>query len=481
MWRDHVKWRGRIAPKLGPAILAAACGGRVLPTDSTPSGAVNDGSAAHAGAPDAVTPDSAGARTPVEGGIDGGSDATISATDADYAGGDGGSPDATNPEAGDEGGACSANLTRCSGNDVQTCASNGQWGSALACGAQTPLCLNGACLAPSLDGGSVTPPSCLPGGVGMSNCGPGDGGIESCCTSLEVEGGVFYRTYDPLDTDGGIILAADGGPAGEADLASVSTFRLDKYDVTVGRFRQFVLAWSGGWLPAAGSGKHVHLNGGSGLMNVGGDAGPAYELGWLSSDDGNVAPTNTNLGCGGSTNNTWRTDSPGQGDNLPVTCTNWFEAYSFCIWDGGFLPSEAEWEYAAAGGTEQREYPWGSTDPGTGSQYAIYACNFPRGSGGCAPYFPTFLNLAPVGTPTLGAGRWGQLDMAGEIDEWAADWYAGYANPCKDCANLTTSGVRVTHAGDYASAAQALPPPARANDAPADRNYFVGFRCARAP
>ena len=87
-----------------------------------------------------------------------------------------------------------------------------------------------------------TPPSCQAGGAGLTNCGANG---ESCCTSLEVPGGTYYRTYT---NDG-------GGPIGEADPATVSGFRLDKYLVTVGRFRQFVAAWNGGWLPSAGTGK----------------------------------------------------------------------------------------------------------------------------------------------------------------------------------------------------------------------------------
>src|SRR5580704_6582483 len=124
----------------------------------------------------------------------------------------------------------------------------------------------------STDAGS--PASCAPGGPGMTNCGPGGSGTESCCTSLEVTGRTFDRTYDPhLLNDGGttvgVAVAADGGPIGEAAPATVSSFRLDKYLVTVGRFRQFINALTPpdggiGWLPSPGSGKHTHLNGGAG-------------------------------------------------------------------------------------------------------------------------------------------------------------------------------------------------------------------------
>ena len=207
---------------------------------------------------------------------------------------------------------------------------------------------------------STAPTSCQTSGDGLTNCGASS---ESCCTSLDVPGGTYYRTY----------TSSGSGATGLADPATVSGYRLDKYLVTVGRFRRFVDAWNGGagYAPPAGSGKHAHLNGGQGLANAG--SGMTYEPGWVPSDNSNVAPTNANLTCGVST---W-TDAAGSQENLPINCVNWPEAYAFCIWDGGFLPSEAEWEYAAAGGSQQREYPWGTTAPGSGNQYAIYDCHYP--------------------------------------------------------------------------------------------------------
>ena len=373
-----------------------------------------------------------------------------------------------------------------------------------------------------LDAGSL---SC--GGVGAPDASsPGDaasaeGGATppSYGASFDVPGGTFYRSYDGT-FDNCVELAADGGAGGLGAPATVSPFRLDEYLVTVGRFRPFVDAVTGAdgglpWRPPAGSGKHTHLNGGLGLLDVGApaDAANTYETGWLGEYGGQVAPTSANLAC--NTASTW-TATAGSQESLPVNCVNWYEAYAFCIWDGGFLPSLAEWEYAAAGGSEQRVFPWGLMDsatfispsvccpiptpsPGpncaveltTDCAHAIHDCCYPNGAGrsatGSCPGLTT--NIAPVGSAALGVARWGQLDMAGEVVEWTVDWYAPYVDPCVDCAQLTGPAkpyngygpARATRGGAWPLGATELVPSALSDDFPQARTDGTGFRCARSP
>jgi len=315
----------------------------------------------------------------------------------------------------------------------------------------------------------ATPPSCdVP--EGMTGCGArGD----SCCTSLEVAGGTYHRTYTVMN----------GMPMGLADPATLSAFRLDEYEVTVGRFRRFVSAWNhgAGYTPPVGSGKHSHLNAGLGIANSG-TAG-AYELGWTASDDKRIAPTDDNLGlCGAYA--TW-TPSPSSQENLPINCVNWWEAYAFCTWDGGFLPSEAEWKYAATGGSEQRQFPWGGAEPGTDDRYAIYGCCYPAGAGNCSEEWCTGTrNIAPVGTASLGAGLWGQMDLAGSFWEWNLDFYpddAAFVVPCTNCAYLTPTATRVVKVGNFAERSYYLPTWLRYDYDPSNREIYLGFRCARAP
>jgi sulfatase modifying factor 1 len=322
--------------------------------------------------------------------------------------------------------------------------------------------------------GSV-PPSCTAGGPGRTDCGSKK---ESCCTTLEVAGGSFFRTYD-VDTNGGPTLPLNGGPTAEADPATVSAFRLDKYLVTVGRFRRFVEAWNGGsgWFPPAGSGKHTYLNGGQGLVS---SAGGVYETAWIPSVyNRHVAPTSASLMCDSTNPNTFYTwtPAPGSHEDLPINCVNWYEAYAFCIWDGGFLPSAAELEYGAAGGSEQREYPWGSNDPGMNNEYAIYGCFYPSGAGECSGA----ANIAPVGAAPHGAGRWGQLDLAGDVFTWSLDIYAAYSSPCVDCARLAGGLDQLDFGGSFGDGKLSLLSSNR-SDSPANSSGNVaGVRCARAP
>jgi formylglycine-generating enzyme required for sulfatase activity len=247
--------------------------------------------------------------------------------------------------------------------------------------------------------------------------------------SLKVPGGTFYRTYT---NDG-------SGAKNTADPATVSDFSLDKYMVTVGRFRKFVTAWDqgSGYTPDVGSGKHTHLNNGKGLVDSGAPGpGVVYETGWIESYNNKLNLTNDTLQCQ-SDLFVW-TNSPGNNEKLPMNCVNWFEAYAFCIWDGGFLASEAEYELAAAGGSEQRRFPWGSTEPGKDNKYAIWNCDYPDGSGTCDG---TIRNIAPVGTPLLGAGKWGQLDLVGNLQQWLLDYLLlAYDNPSVDSAPVAPPG-----------------------------------------
>jgi formylglycine-generating enzyme required for sulfatase activity len=78
----------------------------------------------------------------------------------------------------------------------------------------------------------------------------------------------------------------------------------------------------------------------------------------------------------------------------------------------------------------------GATAPGgqpINNQCAICNCDYRNGSGTCTDVG----SIAPVGTATLGAGPWAQLDLTGELWEWSLDWYSVYAIPCTDCADTT--------------------------------------------
>ncbi len=327
-------------------------------------------------------------------------------------------------------------------------------------------CSGGACVS------TTTPPSCVGTAAGQNNCGATSN--ESCCTSLLVTGvttASYYRSYDGVS--GTSCVTADCNS--KSYPAQVSDFRLDKYEVTVGRFRKYVAAVEVGWTPGAGSGKHVHLNGGQGLS----DGSGGYEGGWDTSwNTATNFPTasatwDTKLNC----DPTYQTWSAGN-DNRPINCIDWYDAAAFCIWDGGFLPSEAEWNYAASGGTEQRVYPWGSTAPGANANLAIYGCYY-NGTGSCTGV----TNIANVGIVPAGNGKYGQSDLAGNVWEWNLDWwnYPYSVTTCTNCSCLVPGSGAVFRGGSFRGSAATLLAGYRNATEPAYQYSINGARCARTP
>ncbi|WP_437754310.1 formylglycine-generating enzyme family protein [Sorangium sp. So ce1389] len=189
-----------------------------------------------------------------------------------------------------------------------------------------------------------TAPSCagLP-----AACGPSAN--EDCCKSLLVPGGTFARSYDGVD------YLDRNYPA------TVSDFYLDRYEITVGRFRAFVNAGMGTQAspPGDGTGAHPKI------------PGSGWNPAWNTKLPPNTAALKSALTC--FVHQSW-TDTAGSNETRPVNCLDWYMAFAFCAWDGGRLATEAEWNYAASGGSEHRYYPWSqpATSTTIDDSYAVY-------------------------------------------------------------------------------------------------------------
>ena len=106
------------------------------------------------------------------------------------------------------------------------------------------------------------------------------------------------------------------------------------------------------------------------------------------------------------------------GNDHPVVHMSWEDANAFCHWLGKRLPTEAEWEWAARGGLENKMYPWGDEDVDAGIVKAnIWQGIFPHQSTKKDPYPWT------TSVKTYPPNGYGLYDMAGNVWEWTADLY----------------------------------------------------------
>jgi formylglycine-generating enzyme required for sulfatase activity len=201
---------------------------------------------------------------------------------------------------------------------------------------------------------------------------------------------------------------------------TVPPFRLDKYEVTVARFRAFVNAapaWQAAGNPVEGAGAHPSVP----------DSG--WRTDWMDQFQQSV--------CGSRANGlipAWVNDQswfpvgpdgepdynvPGS-DTLAVNLVPFHIAFAFCIWDGGRLPAAAEYQLAVHGGDGTAAYPWGDT-PTAASVFVIPTATVPdpnpRPNGGSLWLWEGI----PVGSLPAAAGRFGHQDLVTGMQEYLRD------------------------------------------------------------
>lgn len=240
---------------------------------------------------------------------------------------------------------------------------------------------------------------------------------------------------------GGFLMGFPGGEGGPDERSRhkvyVDAFYMDRYEVTVAHYKECV-------------------------------------------DDGKCSAPKTGVGCN------W--GNPKRGENYPVNCVEWSQADAYCKWAGKRLPTEAEWEKAAGGGTDTK-YSFGDDEAALGD-YAWYWDN----SGGkdrlarfiAARYLFLKKYLADYGGLTHPVGekkpnQFGLYDMYGNVWEWVSDWYdENYykSSPEKNPRGPLNGKERVVRGGSWHHGAKSCRSAHRSRFPPAMWYDITGFRCA---
>jgi acyl carrier protein len=176
-------------------------------------------------------------------------------------------------------------------------------------------------------------------------------------------------------------------------------------------------------------------------------------------------------------------------ERWPMILVSWYGANAYSLWANGkdwrgyssatgtepesFLPSEAQWEYAARG-PHYRTFPWGDDAPADDRmRYGRHRR--------CATYRADTLPIADVNAE-LGISPFGLHHMAGNVWQWCRDWYdetyystseASQANPV----NLKPTKARSERGGSWVGPADLCRSSFRRGRPPAARGRCLGFRC----
>lgn len=223
----------------------------------------------------------------------------------------------------------------------------------------------------------------------------------------------------------------------------LDAFYMDKYEVTVGQYKEFIRATGHRALPS-----------------------------WVSK----YSPT----------------------DRHPVVGVSWSDAMAYAKWAGKRLPTEAEWEKAARGGLMSKKYPWGDTAPnGTQCNFADKNLNENWNKDWGEDHSDKNINdgyayAAPVGS--YPANGYGLYDMAGNVWEWCLDAYqedfyknSAPQNPIAgtDSLRSVTSNFtniksdRVLRGGSWSNSISVVRVANRVEYTPVHTSRTVGFRCVK--
>lgn len=158
-------------------------------------------------------------------------------------------------------------------------------------------------------------------------------------------------------------------------------------------------------------------------------------------------------------------------EHEPVMHVSWYEADAWCRWAGRRLPTEAEWEFAAAtvpgDSANKRFYPWGGEPPDS-AKANLYGV-----AGRCLP----------VSACAAGDSAWGVRQMIGNTWEWTADWFQPYPgfvrDPYAEYSEPWFGNHKVLRGGCHATRSTLIRNTWRNFYTPGRNDVYAGFRtCA---
>ena len=286
--------------------------------------------------------------------------------------------------------------------------------------------------------------------------------VRACAGStaemVKLDGGAFQMGSADADC-----IVRDG--EGPIRRVTIDPFYLDRQTVTNAQFEEFI-AKSGYVTEAERFGWsfvfHTHL------ADRGGDRLHVPGLHWWRKVDG----AKWSQPEGPDSNVAMR-------ENYPAVHVSWNDAAAYAAWAGKRLPTEAEWEFAARGGLEQKRFPWGDELTPEGR----HLCNIWQGE------FPDvdlaedgFHGPAPVNA--YPANGFGLLSITGNTWEWCSDWFSPDYHLVADRTNPigpAGAAAKAMRGGSYlchASYCNRYRVAARTSNTPDSTTTNIGFRCA---